>query len=64
MSTLLEVSYEEDSGDEEMISRHCIYCKPELFLPKEALDDEEEDSPQDTEEEVDNQVEELRTQCK
>lgn len=70
MSTLLEASYEEDSGDEEMISRHCIYCKPDLYLPREALADEEEeddfDSLQSIEdaEDVDYQVEELRDHCK
>ena len=40
----MEVSNETDSGDEEMISRHCIYCKPELFLPKQADAEDETES--------------------
>jgi hypothetical protein len=59
MSTLLEVTVEEDSGDEEAISRACIYCKPELFLPRQALEEDDNESGSD-----DEQVEELRSHCK
>jgi hypothetical protein len=61
----MEVSYEEeDSEDEEASSRRCIYCKPEIFLPKEALEEDDYDSQRDSDDEIDHQTEELRSHCK